>query len=198
MIWPEWDTSLLLAVNKGHTVELDHFMWWVSQPIIWSPLYAFLIVFFIRQYGWKNTGLILLAYAALIFCTDFLNLHCIKNVVQRLRPTHEPELAGMLHVIADQQGNPYLGGLYGFVSSHAANHFGIAYLSAVLMRKWMKGFTRIFYVWACMVAYSRVYMGVHYPLDVICGASLGLAAGIVVYRALYFMMKRVGAERSSM
>ena len=187
MKWPEWDRSLLLMINEGHNEFLDSVMWWAGKPLTWIPLYLFLLFVFIRKYGAINTGFLILAYLVLIFGTDFLNLHCIKNTVQRLRPTHEPGLSGTLHLLIDENGSPYLGGMYGFISSHAANHFGIAFLSANLTKRWFKFAPLIFYIWAFVIAYSRVYMGVHYPLDVICGGLYGIAVGWIVINALHYI-----------
>jgi undecaprenyl-diphosphatase len=189
MIWPEWDTSLLLAINSHHHPTFDVLMWWVSKPWIWTPLYILIFAVCTKKYGWKNAGYILLAFCALILCTDFLNLHGIKNTVQRLRPTHEPMLSGILHLLSDENGHPYLGGLYGFISSHAANHFGMAFLMAKITRPWLKAAPWLFYLWAFIIAYSRVYMGVHYPLDVICGAAFGIAAGGFIYWAMHRIIK---------
>ena len=184
MTWPEWDTSLLLAINHNHNHVLDLLMWWVSQSWIWSPLYIFLLAVLFKRYGMKNTVSILVAFGVLILCTDFLNLHCIKNTVERLRPTHEPSLINQLHLLNDSNGNPYLGGPYGFLSSHAANHFGIAFLVSELMKNIFRYATIIFFGWALLIAYSRVYMGVHYPLDVICGGAFGVFFGWTILMTL--------------
>lgn len=186
MTWPEWDTSLLLAINSNHNNVLDQLMWWVSKPWVWLPLYVYLCAVFVKNYGWNKTIYLLLAFGALILCTDFLNLHCIKNTVQRLRPTHDARLSGMLHLITDDSGQPYLGGTYGFISSHAANHFGLAFLFTALTKNFIRGSAVIFYLWACIIAYSRIYMGVHYPLDVIGGAAFGLCAGALIH---YFIRR---------
>jgi undecaprenyl-diphosphatase len=183
MTWPEWDTSMLLAINSHHNSTLDLLMWWVSEAWIWIPLYVVMLVLFIKKYGWKNTAYILLVFVALIACTDFLNLHCIKNTVQRLRPTHEPQLSGLLHLVADDNGHPYLGGTYGFISSHAANHFGLAFLFTSFTKNFFRGAAVVFYLWASIIAYSRIYMGVHYPLDVICGALFGSVVAYVMVRS---------------
>jgi undecaprenyl-diphosphatase len=187
MTWPEWDTSLLLAINSHHNDTLDLLMWWVSKPWIWSPLYVLLLLVILKKYGRNHTAYILLAFGALILCTDFLNLHCIKNTVQRLRPTHEPRLSGLLHLLTDDNGHPYLGGAYGFISSHTANHFGLAFLFSALTKHVYPWAAVAFYLWACIIAYSRIYMGVHYPLDVIGGAVFGMSAGA----CMHFFLRRI-------
>ncbi|MFO7755913.1 MAG: phosphatase PAP2 family protein, partial [Bacteroidales bacterium] len=101
-----------------------------------------------------------------VTASDQLSVHAFKEVFQRLRPCHEPELSGLVHTV-----NNKCGGLYGFVSSHAANSFAVAVLSLGLLRK--KWFTAGILFWAALVSYSRVYLGVHYPGDIIGGALLG-------------------------
>jgi undecaprenyl-diphosphatase len=94
----------------------------------------------------------------------------IKNSVHRLRPCHEPSLEGMVHLVKG-----YCGGLYGFVSSHASNSFMVAMLCLLLIRRWW--FTWFIIIWALVIGYSRIYLGVHYPGDVICGSILGMLIG---------------------
>ena len=98
----------------------------------------------------------------------------LKPLVARLRPTHNPEIADLIHIV-----NGYRGGLYGFVSSHAANAFAFVIFTSCIIRNryYVLGIT----IWALLTAYSRVYLGVHYVGDVVCGAVLGILVGLLVY-----------------
>jgi undecaprenyl-diphosphatase len=111
--------------------------------------------------------------------TDLASVHLFKNVFLRLRPCHEPALSGLVHLV-----NNRCGGSYGFVSSHAANTFGLAIMVLLLFKKlnpWI-GYGMV--IWAAMVSYSRIYLGVHYPGDILGGALLGSFAAWGVYQIL--------------
>lgn len=168
------DTKVFLFLNGKHSAFLDPLMYWASNKLFWFPFYALLIYLLIRWYK-KRTALILVCIAVLITLSDQLSSHLIKNLVKRLRPSHEPALAGLVHL--SKAGH---GGMYGFVSSHAANCFAlVVFLSLILDRRyrWIK-YVLVF--WAVLVSYSRIYVGVHYPGDVLCGALLGAGLGYIL------------------
>ena len=141
----------------------------------------------------KEFIFITLSFVAVIVLCDQLSSGLIKPLVERLRPSHEPALNGLVHLV-----NGYTGGRFGFVSSHAANSFGFAMFSALVFR--YKPYSFVIFVWALFNSYSRIYLGVHYPLDVICGAALGVFLALLVYilsnyiRKIYtgFNYKRLG------
>lgn len=169
-----WDQQLLLAVNGTHTPFWDVVMWNISWPIIWIPAYIVILYLCIRYYK-MQTFYILLFTAVLISLTDTSSVYMFKNVVQRLRPTHEPALANLVYIV-----NDYRGGEFGFVSSHATNFFGIAVFFSMIFRRNLKYFALVSLSLAALIGYSRIYLGVHYPGDVICGALLGSLIGWVM------------------
>jgi undecaprenyl-diphosphatase len=123
--------------------------------------------------------------ALCILLSDQISSSVLKPLVARLRPTHNPKIADLIHVV-----NGYRGGLYGFVSSHAANAATFVTFTALLFRN--KIYTILLSLWAFLTAYSRVYLGVHYVGDVLCGALIGVLVGVVVYvifkKTLYFKL----------
>lgn len=175
------DREIFLFLNSIHSPVWDSIMTFVSAKLTWAPFYAFILVLLSIKY--KRSMLIIIPVIILtITASDQLSVHAFKEVFMRLRPCHEPSLDGLVHTV-----NNRCGGMYGFVSSHAANSFAAAILSLGLMRK--KWFTIMMLVWASLVSYSRVYLGVHYPGDIIGGAVLGAVLGYL-FLSFYRLLDR--------
>ena len=176
------DKSLLLWLNSFHTPFWDNIMWFISGKVEWIPLYTILLGFIIYKFRWKSIY-ILFGIALVIVLADRISVEVFKEVVKRPRPTHCKAIKHLVHTV-----NNYRGGAYGFVSSHAANSFAIATYLTFIFRK--KYFTWFMFFWALVVSYSRVYLGVHYPGDVFCGALLGTACGMLGYFILVKLNNR--------
>jgi undecaprenyl-diphosphatase len=171
-----WDTSLFFMINGHFTPFLDNVMFTVSDKFIWIPLY--LSVLYVLIKNWKKEAIVLII--ALILCiviSDQLASGVLKHMVKRLRPSHVENLSNIVHLVKG-----YAGGLYGFASSHASNAFGFALLSALIIRR--KVYTWAIFFWAVLMAYSRIYLGVHYPLDVFGGAAVGTLSALLCFWCL--------------
>jgi len=177
----KFDTDLFLFLNGLHSPFWDGIMLFASGKLTWLPLYLLLVYFIARRYKW-GTLWWLLAVAIVVLLADQLSVHLFKNVFQRLRPCHNPDLSGLIHLVGR------CGGRFGFVSSHAANTFGVAvFLSMLFSNRWAS-FGLL--LWAAFVSYSRIYLGVHYPADVFVGAILGSVIGYTVWYAAQRIMKK--------
>lgn len=170
-----FDKSVFLALNKLHAPWLDPIMYWVSDTVIWIPLYAFLL-YHVVKLPRKHAIVAVLCIAAAITMADQLSSKLIRPRLERPRPTWDAEISSQVHTV-----NDYRGGHYGFPSSHAANTFCAAVLIILLLRK---PWTRWLLAWALLVSYSRIYLGVHYPGDIIFGGILGSVCAVICY-ALY-------------
>lgn len=168
------DRHMLLAINSLNSPFFDNVMYAISGKLIWAPLYLAILIYL--GFGYRRKFLVILIFIVLLITlSDQISVQLFKNIFHRLRPCHDPSLAGMIHLVRG-----HCGGLYGFVSSHASNSFAIAFLSMKLIKK--KWYGTGMMIWALVICYSRVYLGVHYPGDVICGALLGALIGLGVYR----------------
>jgi undecaprenyl-diphosphatase len=168
------DQQLFLFLNSLNSPFWDKVMSAVSGKIIWAPLYLAILVWIGITYK-KRFWVILIFIALAVALADQVSVQLFKNVFHRLRPCHEPSLEGLIHLV-----NGKCGGLYGFVSSHASNSFNVALLSLMFIKK--RWYSVSIVLWASVVGYSRIYLGVHYPGDVIFGALLGALIGWGVYK----------------
>lgn len=167
-----WDEELFLLINGFHNSFGDFVMFWMSEKFIWIPLYLLFIFLIYRQYKLKKTLIIILSAAIMIALSDQISVHFFKNVFQRLRPCHDPTLIDLVHLVKGK-----CGGQYGFISSHAANTFAISVFMIKLIGKEYKYFKSIILIWAILICFSRIYLGVHFPGDVVIGVLIGIFIG---------------------
>ncbi|MFY7972688.1 MAG: phosphatase PAP2 family protein [Flavobacteriales bacterium] len=187
------DQQLFLALNFDGGPTLDSFMWWASGKWSWVPLYVFLLLAMKKKLEWKPFFWALVMIAVCIAINDQVASGLFKNWIQRLRPSHEPALEGLVHLVREPNGNWYKGGSFGFYSSHAANNAGVACFFLLLMnvREWQKIVMLLFMV--LTVGYSRIYLGVHYPGDILMGFFMGIIIGWLCYQVYKW-----GAEKMNL
>lgn len=179
-----WDTDILLWINGHYTNWLDSVMWVISKPTTWIPLYVVLVALLAYRYrDWRTMVLVLAAFGIAVGLSDLTCSGVLKPLVCRLRPTHEPAI-DPIHLV-----HGYTGGRYGFCSSHAANSMAVALLFSLLYRK--KLATASLMAWVAIVCYSRMYLGVHYPTDIVAGLAIGALMALWVYLALSRWQLRV-------
>jgi undecaprenyl-diphosphatase len=175
------DTALLLDLNGSWGVGWDTFFYWMSDKWIWIPLYLAILGVVWRRHGWKTLLAVLVFIALAVLLADNI-CNLAKYGLKKLRPTHDPDLQGMVHTVRG-----YVGGLYGTFSAHAATCCAIAAFTTRLFRTgW---YTVFIWLWVVVVSYSRIYLGVHFPLDILCGSTVGFLAGwwaFVLFRSARF------------
>jgi undecaprenyl-diphosphatase len=169
------DRALFLYLNGKHCDLCDKVMPVLTELWVWIPLFAWWFFELYKKHK-KKVAVIILCVVALVFCTD-QGANLIKKSVKRYRPTHNLEIQQQVHAV-----NNYKGGQFGFVSNHAANVWGISFFVFFLLRPAKKIVVFSLFAWAIFICYSRIYLGVHYPLDILGGAIWGTLCAIAVYR----------------
>lgn len=178
------DTRLFLFLNGLHNSFFDFVMFYATERFFWIPFYILMAFFVVKKYK-SRFLLILLVMIFLTALADQVSSHFVKTHFQRLRPCHNPSIANILHLVVKG-----CGGQYGFVSGHATNSFAIATFVTLLTRKtipWMKW---PFIIWAVLISYSRIYVGVHYPGDIFGGMILGTFLAFPVYLSYKWIEKK--------
>lgn len=180
------DTEILLAINGWHAPWADRLMWIVSAKTTWIPLYLLLVGLLVWRYRkpamtnvkWLQKVpacvVMIVVIGLAVGIADFIASGILKDLIARPRPTRVPELEGVLHLV-----NGYKSGRYGFVSSHAANTMAVALLFSLIWRS--KIATVGLMLWVAANCYSRMYLGVHYPTDILGGLIVGSLVAVVGY-----------------
>jgi membrane-associated phospholipid phosphatase len=166
------DHALFSNINgKWTNPFFDSLMPWVRHSNNWIPLYVVLLSFLIYKWG-KNSWKWLVLVGVNVTLTDQISSHLFKPYFHRLRPCADPELMQQTRLLLD-----HCSGGFSFTSSHAANHFGIAVFLVVTLQPLLKNYRYLFLIWAAIIAYAQVYVGVHFPLDIFVGAIIGIIVG---------------------
>ncbi len=183
----EKDRQLLIFLNNLGNEHWDSFWLSVTDKLFWWPLYVFILLIVFWYYGWKRTLFILFITALLVAFTDqFVNL--IKNTTERLRPCSDDSINHLIRVVKTSGG-------YSFVSGHATNSTAVSTFIILVIRPYFKSIYFIL-IWPFLFICSRVYLGVHYPIDVISGTLLGLAIGYAFYWFYNLVSPKLGLHQS--
>ena len=178
-----WDEKAFLWLNSFHLEVLDPVVLQLTQTITWIPLYV-LLLYLIYRIDPKNTLWILGGVMLTILLADQVSSGLMKPYFERLRPCHDPRWEGMMH----NYGR--CGGLYGFVSSHAANTFGLATFLTLKLGRKQKAIAWLF-LYALVVSYTRIYLGVHYPLDLFFGALVGVLSAFFSWLCVVVVRRKI-------
>lgn len=180
------DEAIFLAIN-GAWPGGDTMMWWVSKPVTWTPLYVLIIVSIWK--GFKSSSSRVVIFTGLVITVglaDVISARVLKPTAARIRPSHRVDLVEDVYLYSQSDGTKYRGGEFGFVSSHASNHMAVAVFVGGLFIG-TTGSAGVFWfwgliIWALVIGYSRVHLGVHFPGDVVFGWLLGGVIGAVVLK----------------
>jgi undecaprenyl-diphosphatase len=185
----EVDRKVFLYLNSLHHPNLDQLMYYTTDKLVSMPLYL-LLLFLIIKYFRNDSWAPLLGIIFTIVLADQVASTVMKPLFHRLRPSRDPALEGMVHVV-----NNYFGAKYGFASSHAANTLG----ASIFFWKLFKDKTRwiaLLFAWSALVSYSRIYLGVHYPGDVLAGFAVGVAAAFAGFKLYEWLMRFTNSDKS--
>lgn len=178
------DQQLFLFLNSLNSTFFDPVMYALSGKLIWIPLYIGILLLMARTINDRQKFYLLLLFIVLSVLITDQGTNLVKNLVRRPRPCHEPLLEGFVHIV-----NGKCGGMFGFFSAHAANAFNVALISLLIIRR--RGYTVTIIIWAIVVGYTRIYLGVHYPGDVLIGSIYGAIVGWGVIELYNFTLKRI-------
>ena len=184
----EIDKYLLLGINGSDSLFWDACMLVYTSISLWIPLALVLLIILAKNNSAKNFLILIGLIVVLFFLTDGITSTICKPYFARLRPTHDPELMYIVDVV-----NGYRAGLYSFMSSHAGNSFGIATFVLLLIRNRTLSISLI--IWAIMNSFTRLYLGVHYPGDILAGTTVGILSGVAVYYLYKYITNKKGGVR---
>lgn len=174
------DQSFLLFLNSFHNSFWDKAVTLFTSTEIWIPFYLLIVYVIIKTYKKNSVYILILIILAITVSDQFSGL--IKHSVMRLRPTQDPVLGSLVHNVYNR------GGMFGYFSAHAANTFTVAIITARLFKNHL--FTVLIFTWAILVSYTRIYLGLHYPGDILTGWIWGICSGLAFYHLMAFIQEK--------
>ncbi|MBF8150943.1 phosphatase PAP2 family protein [Winogradskyella sp. F6397] len=179
----EYDKELFIYLNNLGSETWDNLWLVITNKFTSIPLYAALLFLIYKKFGWKALLLMVVVIAGMITFTDQMT-NLFKDTFQRPRPCRAEGVMDLMRYIAPRCGK------YGFFSGHASNSMSTAIFAGLLLRPYLKNLIYLLIIWSLIVTYSRIYVGVHYPLDVICGITFGAIAGFGFYKLNQFLLNK--------
>lgn len=178
------DKQLLLTLNGSDLLYMDGVMKVYTSTVVWIPVALVLLFIVLKNNTPRTSLLVVLAVALTVIATDQMSSHLIKPLVGRLRPCQDPAIMHLVDTV-----NGYCSGGYSFTSSHACNSFGLFVIISLIIRNRLLSLSLL--VWATINSFSRIYLGVHYPGDILCGALVGSAIGVVMYLIYSYVHRKI-------
>lgn len=178
----KFDKELFIFLNSLGSVSYDDFWSIITQQIYWTPFFIGVFYLIQKKVGWKNFGIAIVFLALLITFTDQIT-NLVKNGIQRLRPCNDPEIKEIIRVVISRNS-------YSFFSGHASNSMGSTMFIFLIIRNYYKH-TYLLFFFPIIFAYSRIYLGLHFPLDILTGYIFGIVNGIVFYKLYALFLKKI-------
>ncbi|MFD0990862.1 phosphatase PAP2 family protein [Mariniflexile jejuense] len=183
----QYDTQLFLFLNNLGTPTWDNLWLVITHEVTFVPMYAILLFLLYKKFGLKALLIFVVVVALMITFTDQIT-NVFKRTFERPRPCGEASLVDHMRFIAERCGK------YGFFSGHSSNSMAAAVFAGLLLRPYYKNLIFILLLWSVIVAYSRIYVGVHYPLDILCGFTFGALSGFLFYKIAQYLLKKYASN----
>jgi len=180
------DKELLVFLNGLGNENWDSFWMFITNQLSWIPLYIFFFFLIFKTFGWKKGLAFIVITALMVAFSDQLTVF-IKNTTERFRPNRDPQIMDIIRIIKNNKS-------FSFVSGHATTSTAVTLLMYLTLKKYYK-YTILFFIWPLLFAYSRIYIGVHFPIDVTAGAMLGLIIGFLFYKISIKVLEKVDSKK---
>jgi len=185
----QWDRELFVFLNGLGSETFDGFWLFITKQINWIPVFLIIAYLVFKRLGWRHALMVLVIIGLLVTVTD-QTTNLVKYYFQRLRPGSDPELAHLIRAVQVRSS-------FSFFSAHASNSMGVAMLLFLIMRRYLKYMGFIF-LWPLIFAYSRIYLGLHYPFDIMCGYTWGAICGLLMYQFYKYVRDKMFPEHEKL
>lgn len=181
----EKDQQLLIYLNSLGSTLWDPFYMYITHQINWWPFFLILIFLLLKKISLKQFGLLVLVLAVFFLFTD-QTTNLVKNSVERIRPVNDPLIAPYLRILRKA-------GSFSFFSGHASNSSGATLILFLILRKYYR-YAWLLFFFPLLFAYTRIYLALHYPLDILCGYLFGLSSGFMFFSLFRFLNRKYGLK----